>query len=60
MGRIAVSLLPMPLAAKFARLEAWGFPILLLLLFTNVLGAILSPLTAAVRFLISLIFQVPI
>jgi Zn-dependent protease len=59
-GRIAVSLLPMPLAASFARLEAWGFPILLLLLFTNVLGTILSPLTAAVRFLISLIFQVPI
>jgi Zn-dependent protease len=59
-GRIAVSLLPMPLAANFARLEAWGFPILLLLLFTNVLGTILSPLTAAVRSLISLIFQVPI
>jgi Zn-dependent protease len=59
-GRIAVSLLPMPLAANFARLEPWGFPILLLLLFTNVLGTILSPLTAAVRFLISLIFQVPI
>jgi Zn-dependent protease len=59
-GRIAVSLLPMPLAASFARLEPWGFPILLLLLFTNVLGTILSPLTAAVRFLISLIFQVPI
>lgn len=32
-GRIAVSLLPMPLAVKFSQLERWGFPILILLLF---------------------------
>ena len=43
-GRIAVSLLPMPLALKFSRLESWGFPILLLLLFTGVLGKVLRPL----------------
>jgi Zn-dependent protease len=59
-GRIAVSVLPMPLAMRVARLEAWGFPILLVLLFTNVLGMILSPLVATVRSLLSLIFQVPI
>ena len=43
-GRIAVSLLPMRLAVPFSRLEPWGFPILLLLLFTGVLGQILYPL----------------
>lgn len=58
-GRIAVSLLPMPLAARFAQLERWGFPILLLLLFTDVLGKIMAPLTAIVRTLIAVIFQLP-
>lgn len=45
-GRIAVSLLPHRLAWKFAQLERWGFPILLVLLFTGILGAIMSPLVA--------------
>ena len=58
-GRIAVSLLPMPLAMRFAQLERWGFPILLLLLFTDVLGKILAPLVAIVRALIAVIFQLP-
>ena len=43
-GRIAVSLLPHNLAWKFAQLERWGFPILLLLLFTGILGSIMNPL----------------
>jgi len=43
-GRIAVSLLPHHLAWKFARIEPWGFPILLVLLFTDILGAIMNPL----------------
>lgn len=43
-GRIAVSLLPYNLAVKFAQLERWGFPVLLLLLFTGLLGSIMSPL----------------
>jgi Zn-dependent protease len=43
-GRIAVSLLPHRLAWQFARLERWGFPILLLLLFTGILSDILAPL----------------
>jgi Zn-dependent protease len=43
-GRIAVSLLPHNLAWKFAKLERWGFPILLVLLFTGILGAVMSPL----------------
>lgn len=43
-GRIAVSLLPMRLAIAFSRLEPFGFPILLLMMFTGVLDAILRPL----------------
>ncbi len=43
-GRIAVSLLPHRLAWQFAQLERWGFPILLLLLFTGILGAVMTPL----------------
>lgn len=51
-GRIAVSLLPHRLAWRFARLERWGFPILLLLLFTGILGDILAPLVSlAARFI---------
>jgi Zn-dependent protease len=45
-GRIAVSLLPHALAWKFAQLERWGFPILLLLLFTGILGTLMTPLVA--------------
>lgn len=42
-GRIAVSLLPGRLAWRFAMLEPYGFIILLVLLFTGVLGAALAP-----------------
>ncbi|AVR88273.1 site-2 protease family protein [Thauera aromatica] len=55
-GRIAVSLLPDRLAWRFARLEPYGFPILLVLLFTGILGAILWPLIAGFRYLLSLVF----
>jgi Zn-dependent protease len=43
-GRIAVSLLPHNLAWRFAKIEPWGFPILLVLLFTGMLGAVMNPL----------------
>ena len=42
-GRIAVSLLPMQAAIKFARIERYGMIILIALLFTGILGVILSP-----------------
>ena len=58
-GRIAVSLLPHGLAWKFAQLERWGFPILLVLLFTGILGAVLLPIVAIVTVLIEMIFQLP-
>ena len=58
-GRIAVSLLPHGLAWKFAQLERWGFPILLVLLFTGILGAVLLPVVAFVTVIIEMIFQLP-
>lgn len=51
-GRIAVSLLPMSVAWRFAKLEPWGFPILLLLLFTGILGQILQPIVGSVVWII--------
>jgi len=57
-GRIAVSLLPNRLAYGYSRLEPYGFPILLLLLFTNVLGAILNPMVDASIHVIATIFQI--
>jgi Zn-dependent protease len=55
-GRIAVSLLPHNLAWKFARIERWGFPILLLLLFTGILGSVMNPLVVFAARLIESIF----
>jgi Zn-dependent protease len=57
-GRIAVSLLPNRLAYSFSRLEPYGFPILLLLLFTNTLGIILNPPLRLSMQLIESIFQI--
>ncbi len=55
-GRIAVSLLPYPLSWKFAQLERWGFPILLLLMFTGILSIILNPLVSLAARMIESIF----
>lgn len=55
-GRIAVSLLPMRAAIAFSRVEPWGFPILLLLMFSGILSAILSPFVDLVRLAIAGIF----
>jgi Zn-dependent protease len=57
-GRIAVSLLPNRLAYSYSRLEPYGFPILLLLLFTNTLGVILNPAVVLSMQLIESIFQI--
>ncbi len=56
-GRIAVSLLPHRLAWQFSRLEPYGLAILLVLLFTDILGVILWPLMGAFRHLLAAIFQ---
>ena len=51
-----VSLLPSNLAWKFAQIERFGLPIMLLLLFTHVLDDILRPLLQLFYSLISAIF----
>ena len=55
-GRIAVSLLPINLARPFSQIERYGFIILIILLFSGVLGRILEPLINVVYALISTIF----
>lgn len=55
-GRIAVSLLPYHLARPFAQLERYGFIILIVLLFTGILGKILGPIIGLVYGLISSLF----
>ena len=57
-GRIAVSLLPHNLAWKFARLEPYGFVILLALLFTHVLDKILGPLRYGFISILRIIFDI--
>jgi Zn-dependent protease len=56
-GRIAVSLLPHPYAWRFARIERYGFIILIVLLATGILGKILWPFINAVIGLLSLLFN---
>ena len=46
-GRIVTSLLPNRAAWQYARLEPWGLPLLVILLLTNVLSFVLSPLVGA-------------
>jgi len=57
-GRIAVSLLPRPLAASYARTERYGFMLVILLLATGLLGTLMQPLLrlglAAVRLIVGL------
>jgi Zn-dependent protease len=57
-GRIVASLLPSRLAWRYSKLEPWGFPILLLLLFTSALGVILSPMISLSYRIIGTVFQI--
>jgi Zn-dependent protease len=52
-GRIVAGLLPTRVADQYARLEPWGFPILLALMFTNVLGIVLGPMVVGSKQLIA-------
>ncbi len=56
-GRIAVSLLPSRVAWRFAMLEPYGFMILLVLLFSGVLGAVLSPFIRLVLAVLGALFN---
>jgi Zn-dependent protease len=51
-GRVAVGLLPQPFSSMLARVEPYGFIILILLLMTDVLDVFMGP---AVRFVLGLI-----
>ena len=55
-GRIAVSLLPHRMAWQFSKLEPYGLAILLVLLFTDILGRILGPLLSVFFRLLDSIF----
>jgi Zn-dependent protease len=56
-GRIAVSLLPHCLSHRFSRIEPYGMFILLLLLFSGILGIIMWPLVSTVMQLIGSVFN---
>jgi hypothetical protein len=45
------------LAWKFAQLERWGFPILLVLMFTGILGDVMWPFVSLFRDLIIILFR---
>ena len=57
-GRIVAGLLPSGLARRYAKLEPWGFPILLLLLFSSALGVILAPMISFSYRVIGTVFQI--
>ena len=55
-GRILVSLLPQRMAWRVARIEPYGFMILILLLLTGVLGYVLWPAIGALMALVAALF----
>jgi Zn-dependent protease len=57
-GRIVASLLPSRMAWQYAKLEPWGFPILLVLLFTSLLGVILDPMVRISFGVIEAVFRI--
>ncbi|MEY3974166.1 MAG: hypothetical protein RIS59_527 [Pseudomonadota bacterium] len=57
-GRMVVSLLPDRQAWQFARLERWGFLILIVLLVTGLLGSLIWPLVAGSAALVGKLFGV--
>ena len=54
-GRIAVSLLPQGAASAYARLERYGFVLVILLLVTGVLGELMEPLLRLGMYAVALI-----
>lgn len=53
---MAVSLLPHNLAYQFSRLEPYGFMILLVLMFSGLLGAVIGPIIIWLKIMIVSIF----
>lgn len=55
-GRMAVSLLPQRIAQHFARIEPYGFIILLILLFSGILGAVVWPAIISIKQMMAWLF----
>ncbi len=47
-GRVAAGLMPLPMARRFARLEPYGFLILLILLYTGWVDSVINPIVRTV------------
>lgn len=47
-GRVAAGLMPLEMARNFARLEPYGFPILLLLMYTGWISSVIDPIIGTV------------
>jgi Zn-dependent protease len=58
-GRIAVSLLPNPYAGYFARIEPYGFFVLIGLILTGILGRVMGPFIAGTIGVVQQMSQVP-
>jgi Zn-dependent protease len=58
-GRILISLLPHRLAFKFSGIERYGFVILLALLFTGILGKVLSPFVSITLYFVAVVCGIP-
>jgi len=56
-GRIVASLLPARMSWQYSKLERWGFPILLLLMFSGYLGVILAPMIRTSFNIIGTVFR---
>jgi Zn-dependent protease len=54
-GRIAVSLLPHSLAVGYARLEPYGFMVVILLLATGILSDLMRPILRGAEYILALI-----
>jgi Zn-dependent protease len=57
-GRIVASLLPTRIAWGYAKLEPWGFPILLGLMFMGALNVILAPMVAFSFSVLGMLFRI--
>jgi Zn-dependent protease len=56
-GRILASLLPVRASWQYSRLEPWGLPLLLLLMFSGYLGVILAPMVKTSFDVIGAVFR---
>jgi Zn-dependent protease len=57
-GRIAVSLLPHALATRYARLEPYGFMVVILLLATGVLSDLMRPILRIAEYVLGMVLGI--